>query len=116
MSLRINVEELNPRCAVVGFEGTLTLGMDLRFADSHLRGLLEKGITKLAFDLTGVSLCDSAGLGVIVHTYGLTKEQGGMLRLFGLSSKVAQVLKITTTDSFIPIDPDRATAVTALTV
>jgi anti-anti-sigma factor len=61
-----------------------------------------------------VPYCDSAGLGAIVHAYGLTKQQGGMLRMCGLSERVAAMLRMTTTDTFLPIDADRAAGIAAL--
>jgi len=114
MSLEIKVQDLNAHSAVVILEGALTFGMSLSLADSKLRGLVERGITKLVLDMTGVPYCDSAGLGAIVYTYGLAKQQGGMIRLCGLSDRVAAMLRMTTTDSFLPIDADREAGVAAL--
>jgi anti-sigma B factor antagonist len=114
MSIQIQVEDLSPNSAVVIFEGALTFGMSLSLADSKLRGLVERGVTKLVLDMTGVPYCDSAGLGAIVYTYGLTKQQNGAMRLCGLSDRVAAMLRMTTTDSFLPIDKDRAAAISAL--
>jgi anti-sigma B factor antagonist len=114
MSLQLKVEELTTQSAVVTLEGPLTFGMSLSLADSQLRGLIDKGFHKLLLDMTGVPYCDSAGLGAIVHAYGLAKNQGGMLRLCGLSDRVAGLLNMTTTDSFLPIDADRAAGIAAL--
>jgi anti-sigma B factor antagonist len=114
MSLQINVEDLSSDSAVVIFEGPLTFGMSLSLADSQLRGLVERGIHRLVLDMTAVPYCDSAGLGAIVYIYGLAKQQGGMIRLVGLSERVAAMLRMTTTDSFLPIDKDRAAGISAL--
>jgi anti-anti-sigma regulatory factor len=50
---------------------------------------------------------------VLVHTYGLTQQRNGMLRLCGVTEPVAALLKMTKTDSFFPVDAD-ATASLAL--
>ncbi len=114
MSLQLKVEDLTPRSAVVTFEGPLTFGMSLSLADSQLRGLVERGVNQLVLDMAGVPYCDSAGLGAIVYIYGLAKQQGGMIRLCDLSARVAAMLRMTTTDSFLPIDKDRAAGISAL--
>ena len=110
----MTVEDLDANSAVVTLDGPLTFGMSLSLTDSQLRGLVERGITKLLLDMTAVPYCDSAGLGTIVHVYGMAKQNGGVVRLFGLSERVAALLKMTTTDSFLPIDVDRATSMAAL--
>lgn len=114
MSLKIKIEELTTDTAVVVFDGSLTLGMSLSLVDSQVRGLIDRGLIKLLFDLQAVSYCDSAGLGLIVHTFGLTNEKGGVLRLCCLSPRVEGVLKMSTTDSFLPVSPDRASGIAAL--
>ncbi len=112
--MQITVEDLNADSAVIVFEGALTFGMSLNLADGKLRGLLERGINKMVLDLSGVPYCDSAGLGALVYTYGLAKQKGGMIRLCGLSERVAALLRMTTTDSFLPVDVDRAAGIAAL--
>lgn len=114
MPLQIKVEELTADTAVITFDGSLTLGMSLSLVDSQIRGFVEKGLTKIVFNLASVAYCDSAGLGLIVHTFGLTTQKGGMLRLCCLSDRVAGVLKMTTTDSFLPVDADQVSSVSAL--
>lgn len=114
MSLQLNVEEIDAHTAVITLDGALTFGLSLNLADSKIRGLVERGVTLLVLDMTGVPYCDSAGLGAIVHTYGLAKQKGGKIRLCGLSERVAAMLEMTTTDSFLPIDTDRAASLAAL--
>ncbi len=110
----MKVEDLSADSAVVIFEGPLTFGMSLSLADSQLRGLVERGVNKLVLDLAHVPYYDSAGLGAIVYIYGLAKQRGGMIRLCDLSERVAAMLRMTTTDSFLPIDQDRVASVSAL--
>ncbi len=108
MSLHIDVLELDACSAVAKVEGASILGMNLKFADGQLRGLIEKGVIRLVLDLTGVTFCDSAGLGAIVHTFGLGKDKGSTLRVCGASERVAALLKMTMTDTILPIDVDCA--------
>lgn len=114
MSLQIQIEELTTDAAVVIFDGSLTLGMSLSLVDSQVRGLIDKGFSKLLFDMQAVTYCDSAGLGLIVHTFGLANQKGGVLRLCCLSERVEGVLKMSTTDTFLPVSSDRASGIAAL--
>jgi anti-sigma B factor antagonist len=114
MSLQMTVEQLDASRAVLIFDGALTLGMSLRLADSQIQNLINKGVNRLVFDLSGVPYCDSSGLGALVHTHGLAKEAGGMIRLCGLSDRVANMLRMTTTDTLLRIDVDRAASIAAL--
>jgi anti-sigma B factor antagonist len=115
MAIQLVVEELGPDTAVVTFEGSLNLGSTLLAADNQLQGLIGKGVTRLVLDLSAVPYCDSAGLGVLVHTYGLAEQNGGKVRICGASGRVAGVFKMTRTDTFLAIDADRAASIAALT-
>ncbi len=114
MSLQIKIEELTADAAVITFDGWLTLGMSLSLADSQIRGLIDKGVIRLLFDLKAVPYCDSAGLGLIVHTFGLINQKGGVFHLCCLSERLQGVLKMSTTDSFLGVSPDRASGIAAL--
>lgn len=114
MAVLLTIEELNPTSAVVIFEGSLNLGTTLQTADHQLQGLINKGVKHLVLDLSGVLHCDSAGLGVVVHTFGLAEQRGGKVRICGVAGRVASVLKMTRTDTFLPIDPDRTASIAAL--
>jgi len=114
MAVHLTVEELSADSGVVTFEGSLNLGTTLQAADHQLQALIAKGMKNLVLDLSGVPYCDSAGLGVIVHTYGLAEQKGGKVRICGASGRVASVFKLTRTDTFLTIDEDRAASIAAL--
>lgn len=114
MAVHLTVEELSADSGVVTFEGSLNLGTTLQAADHQLQALIAKGMKNLVLDLSGVPYCDSAGLGVIVHTYGLAEQKGGKVRICGASGRVASVFKMTRTDTFLTIDEDRAASIAAL--
>jgi anti-sigma B factor antagonist len=114
MSLRMQVEELTAGKAVITLDGALILGSSLRLADSQLQSLIAAGTKLLLLDMSGVPYCDSSGLGAVVHTAGLAKQKGGVMRICGLSERVANMLKITTIDRLLSIDPDRASGLAAL--
>jgi anti-sigma B factor antagonist len=116
MPLNVEIEKLPDGVAVVSFEGQLTLGLNLKLADSQVHAAIADGDTKLVFDLTGLDYIDSAGLGMIVFTYGTLNEKGGTLRLCGVASRIASVLKLTKTDELLGMDATREESLAALGV
>jgi anti-anti-sigma factor len=114
MILDVSVNQIAPDTAVVTLSGALTLGTSLMTADNKLQGLIKAGTIKIALDMSSVPYIDSAGLGAIVHAYGLAMEMQGSMRLCSISSKVESLLRMTRMDTFLPIDPDVATSLAAL--
>lgn len=62
---------------------------------SALRGLIERGQTKLAMDLGAVIHLDSTGLGVLVAAVKQARAAGGDLRLYALRDDVRLILEMT---------------------
>ncbi len=114
MLLTTNIEKLKAETAVVTFAGAMTLGTSLKMADAQVQSAIAEGVTSLVFDLSDVDYVDSAGLGMIVYTYGTLSEKKGNLRLCGVSARVMDLLKMTKTDTFMTIDGSRADSLTAL--
>ena len=87
----------------------------MTLADSQVRAAIADGVNRLVFDLTGVDYVDSAGLGMIVFfASGSLREKNGVIRLCGVAPRVVSLLKLTKTDSFLPIDPGREESLAAL--
>lgn len=105
MILEANFEPVDLTTAVFRMTGRMTLGTRLREIESQISEIAGKGIHKLILDLSGIEFLDSAGLGVLMILYGNMKLQKGQLRLVAPRAKVLDVLKLTHTDSILPIDP-----------
>lgn len=114
MHLDISTRQVSDDTAVVVIAGQLTLGTSLKVADTNLQSLVARGVTKLVLDLSGVPFIDSAGLGALIHTYGLTQEKNGALRLCGVQPRIANMLKMTRTDLIIPVDADAEVSIAAI--
>lgn len=114
MPLDARFEKLPENIAVITLCGSMTLGSSLKIAEAQVHDALAQGATDVVLDLAGVDYCDSAGLGVLVHTYGLLNERGGKLRLCGVQPRVAAMLHMTKTDTFLPLDAARDESVAAL--
>jgi len=105
MILEADFEPIDLTTAVFRLTGRMTLGTRLREIESTITDIADKGIHKLILDLSGIEFLDSAGLGVLMILYGNMKLHKGQLRLVAPRAKVLDVLKMTHTDSILPIDP-----------
>ncbi|MEI9979185.1 MAG: STAS domain-containing protein [Edaphobacter sp.] len=112
MILEAELERVDPTTAVFRLTGRMTLGMRLREIESKISEATSHGVQKLILDLSGVEYLDSAGLGALMILYGNMKVRSGQLRLVAPSSKVLDILKMTHTDSLLPIDPSLDAALT----
>jgi anti-sigma B factor antagonist len=106
MILEVELERVDATTAVFRLTGRMTLGMRLREMESRITDIAGQGIEKLILDLSGIEFLDSAGLGALMIIYGNMKVRGGQLRLVAPGARVLDVLKLTHTDSILPIDPD----------
>lgn len=116
MPLNVEIEKVQDGVAVVSMQGQLTLGLNLKLADSQVHAAIAEGATKVVFDLTGLDYIDSAGLGMLVFTYGIVNEKGGTIRLCGVAPRIASVLKLTKTDELMGMDETREESLAALDV
>jgi anti-anti-sigma factor len=80
-----------------------------------LREALTRAVTAqrpyLVLDLSGVSLCDSTGANLMVHTYRAATGHDGWLRLVGVQPMVLRVLEVTNLKRILSIYPTVADAV-----
>ena len=114
MILQVDVEKPKSGVAVVRYMGALTLGTSLHAADAQLQKTIRDGAAKVVLDLSAVPYMDSAGLGTLVLASGIAREQGGELRLCGVSERVAELIKMTRTDGLLPMDADVEASLKAL--
>ncbi len=85
----------------------MTLGMrSARRSNQRSPTPQKTALRRLILDLSGVEFIDSAGLGALMILYGNMKLRGGQLRLVAPGPKVLEVLRLTRTDSILPIDPN----------
>ncbi|MEA5060530.1 MAG: STAS domain-containing protein [Candidatus Pelethousia sp.] len=55
---------------------------------------LTEDVRELVLDLSAVSFMDSSGIGVILGRYRAMQERGGNLRINGMSTYAARILKM----------------------
>ena len=115
MPVTATIERLPEATAVVTLSGNLTLGSSLSLLNSQINGVIADGVTRMVIDLTAVDHVDSAGLGMLVYTYGALNEKTGSIRLCGVGPRVVSLLELTHTNTFLKVDPTREASLAALT-
>ena len=105
MILEAELDRADATTAIFRLTGRMTLGMRLREVEAKISDVADNGTERLILDLSGIEFLDSAGLGVLMILYGNMKVRGGQLRIVAPGVKVLDVLKLTHTDSILPIDP-----------
>jgi len=65
--------------------------------------LTDKQPSAQLFDLSGVPFMDSAGLGMLVRLYVSSRNNGIRMSISGCTPRVRELLKLTKTDSVLPI-------------
>jgi anti-anti-sigma factor len=63
---------------------------------------IEHGHRRIVLDMSGVTFCDSTGLGVLVQIHQRAAEGGGWLRIAAPTDAVRRALEITNLDRLIP--------------
>jgi len=114
MIITASIERLPEETAVVTLSGPLTSGTSLKLADSQVQAAIAGGITRMVFDMTSVEYLDSAGIGIVMYTFGALKAKNGSLRLCGVNSRVLSLLKLINADKLLGIDGSREESLAAL--
>ena len=107
MPLEMAVDRVSSTCAVVAIHGGMTLGTSLKAVEDSVKRLIAEGVRQLVVDVSDCGYSDSAGLGFLVHTYGVITQKGGAIRLCGAGEKILNLLAITKTDAILPCDASR---------
>jgi anti-anti-sigma factor len=78
---------------VVSVGGELDMATAPQLQD-QITDLLDRGLSRLVFDLTDLSFCDSTGLSVFVRAKNSTDEAGGVVRLAAPQRGVRRILEV----------------------
>jgi anti-anti-sigma factor len=113
MILTIERKEIQPDIAVLEMTGRIILGNSSREVEIKLAEVLAAQTKKVIFDLTGISILDSTGIGILVVCQGKVTKAGGKLNIACASGFVEDTLKITSVDKILNLFPTVAAAAAA---
>lgn len=110
MSVKLNNRQVGD-VTVIDATGRITLGEGSSTFRDALRDLVSKGQKKLLLNLADVSYIDSSGIGELVSGFTTVTNQGGRLKLVGLTKRVKDLLQITKLYTVFEVYDDEAEAV-----
>ncbi len=96
---------------VVDAAGRITLGEGASAFREKIRELVSEGQKKILLNLGEVSYIDSSGIGEMVSGFTTVTNNGGHLKLVGLSKRVKDLLQITKLYTVFEAFDDEADAV-----
>ena len=96
---------------VIDVAGRITLGEGSSTLRDALRELVKSDHKKILLNLKEVTYIDSSGIGELVSAYTTITNQGGHLKLLGLTHRVKDLLQITKLYTVFDVHEDEAHAV-----
>ncbi len=110
MILTIEQKQLPPDITVLEMSGRIIMGNNSRDVELKLAEVLAQNRKKIIFDLAGVTMLDSTGVGILVVSQAKIKKEGGELRICGATGIVEEILKMTSVDKIVHFFPTVAEA------
>ena len=110
MILTIERKSIAPDITVLEMSGRIILGNNSRDVELKLAEILTEHNKKIIFDLTGITMLDSTGVGILVVSQAKIRKEGGELRISGPQGVVAEILQMTSIDKLVHIYPTVAEA------
>ena len=110
MSVKLTSRQVGD-VTVIDAAGRITLGEGASAFRDMIRDLAAKGNKKILLNLSEVSYIDSSGIGEMVSGYTTVTNNGGQLKLLGLSKRVKDLLQITKLYTVFEAYEDEAEAV-----
>jgi anti-sigma B factor antagonist len=110
MILTISRKQVDPGIVVLEMKGRIVLGSDAKTVEWTIDALLKESQMKVIFDLAGVNVLDSTGVGIVVMCYARMKKAGGALRIAGAAGMVDHTLRMTNIDKLMDLYPSAAEA------
>ena len=110
MSAIVKTREIDG-ISIVDVSGRITLGEGSSAVRDVLRDLVSGGHKKVLLNLSEVSYIDSSGIGELVSGYTTISNQGGTLKLVGLTKRVKDLLQITKLYTVFDVHEEEAHAI-----
>src|SRR5215469_12927500 len=110
MILTIQRKDRPSGVVVLEMSGRIVLGSDSKNVEWKVDELLKENCKRIIFDLAGVTVLDSTGVGILVVCYARVKKAGGSLHVSGATGMVDHSLRMTNVDKLIDLDATVADA------
>lgn len=110
MSIQVTTRQVGD-VSVIDVTGRITLGEGASTLRESIRDLVAKGNKKILLNLSDVSYIDSSGIGELVSGFTTVTNQGGVLKLLGLTKRVKDLLQITKLYTVFDVYDDETSAI-----
>jgi anti-sigma B factor antagonist len=95
---------------ILDVSGNIDMSNSPEMRKALLHELREKGVTRVALNLTSVNYIDSSGVASLVEGLKASRESGSRFVLFGLNDSAREVLKISRLLKLFEVYDDEAQA------
>ena len=110
MSVKLTSRQVGD-VTIIDAAGRITLGEAASAFRDTIRDYASKGNKKLLLNLSDVSYIDSSGIGELVSGFTTVTNNGGQLKLVGLSKRIKDLLQITKLYTVFDVYDDESQAV-----
>ncbi|HKB86375.1 MAG TPA: STAS domain-containing protein [Ignavibacteriaceae bacterium] len=80
---------------IIELKGKLVGGTLAGRMNRTLDNLLEQGKKNVVVDLSGITILNSSGMGILISGYRKMRDNGGLLKLANITNKIEGLLSIT---------------------
>lgn len=105
MPLEISHREIAPSTVAVTLTGKLMLGPEGEGIVTLVDTLLSQGKRVIIFDLSGLIVIDSTGIGRFIAAYNKIVAAGGEMRMAGATGHLYQSFHVSMLDQVFPFYP-----------
>ena len=102
MPLEISHKELAPGTVVISLAGKLMVGPVGEEIVTLVDDLLREGKRTIIFDLSGVTVIDSTGIGRFIASFNKIVAAGGEMRMAGATGHLFHSFKVSLLDQVFP--------------
>ncbi len=110
MSVKLSTRQVGD-VTVMDVAGRITLGEGASALRDALREAVKNDHKHILLNLRDVTYIDSSGIGELVSAFTTITNQGGRLKLLGLTNRVKDLLQITKLYTVFDVHEDEAHAV-----
>lgn len=105
MILTIERKQIAPDITVLEMNGRIIMGNNSRDVELKLAQVLNEHAKKIILDLSGITMLDSTGVGILVLGQAKVRKEGGEIRIAGAKGVVEDILKMTSVDKLVRVFP-----------
>jgi len=103
MILEVQQKSPAPGVGILELRGKLLMGNDSRQVERAVEEWIKAGLKSVIFDLGGLEMIDSTGVGIMVMCHAKLEKAGGSLRIAGAKGIIHDILHMTHVDRIVKI-------------